>query len=267
MRIGILGLGQIGGSLLLSLQEKAELSGFDVSPKLLEEARGILDFLPRTEEELFSWAELTFLAIPVREIIKALPRLKPYSDKLFIDTGSTKEEIMEKASDLGIRFAGGHPLAGTEKRGKESWQEDLFHGRPFYLFQGSYLGEDDRERAEKVVKLLGAEPIWWEPSEHDRVMALVSHLPYITSLALLASCRDLKDHWGPGFLSATRLALQEPKMCSDILLTQRRLSEALDSFQKELSKLIDLLDKGKQQELISLANELSRLRDVKAGKT
>jgi prephenate dehydrogenase len=166
-RIAVVGCGLIGGSILLALRERqpqAEVITLD---------RG--DDLARVRG-----ADLVVLAVPIRVIIAILPDLRPHltPDTLVTDTGSTKAAVVDAAA--GLRFIGGHPIAGAAASGPTAARPDLFDGRPWILTPTSAVDEPDVARLRRLLESLGAHIHVLGADEHDRLLAVVSHLPQLT---------------------------------------------------------------------------------------
>lgn len=220
-KIGIIGLGQIGGSIAMILKKKVEeiyISGCDRNENILKMAY-FLDYKTNNISALKDH-DLIFLAVPVFEIKNILEILNKLDfHGIIVDTGSTKKIICEKASNLKIKFVGGHPLAGSEKTAPEAWNDKLLEGKPFFIC--------DVKKDPIIVKIvmgivtvMGARPILVDPEEHDRMLALTSHLPYLISIAFIKNSAD-KIFEGPGFKSFTRIAYQNPEMFADTVLSNK----------------------------------------------
>jgi prephenate dehydrogenase len=244
--VAIFGVGLIGGSFGLALRE----AGFDgeilgVSSSAATAAaskRGIISSAATLDEAVHR-ADLIYLAQPVDGILKTLEQIAPAvrRDCLISDAGSTKVQIVAKAAGLLPldQFLGGHPLAGKEQRGVEAADGGLFRGRPYVLTPSS--PETSRsERFRAWLRRIGAEPIDMSPEEHDRTVALTSHLPQLLSTALAQTLakqdnKRLEAVFGQGLLDMTRLALSAPELWSSILLTnQEAINSAIDMFLESL---------------------------------
>ncbi len=260
-RVAILGLGLIGGSLALALRGKcAALLGADPNPeaRLLAEASGALERVAADPAEILPSADAVILAAPVRTILallEDLPRLTPRTT-VVMDVGSTKSAIVERMAGLPPRFdpIGGHPMAGKEHGGFANAEAGLFSGAPFVLTPLARTTQRARNFALAVVDAVGARPLWLDAKTHDRYAAAISHLPYLTSLALaLATPPEATTMAGPGFRSATRLAATPPQMMLDILLTNRRaVLDALSRFRRTLDALENALIAEEEEELRAL---------------
>lgn len=218
----IAGVGLIGGSFALALR-KAGFTGRIVgvsSPATIEKAlaaRVIDDALPLAEAA--AQADLLYLAQPIQQILETLGKLDRYArpGALITDAGSTKAMICAHASAniQKARFVGGHPMAGKESRGVEAADADLFRGRPYVLTA--------REpELEKWIEAIGARLVILDPAEHDRLVALVSHLPQLLSTALasvIAEQPGSEKVAGPAASDLTRLALSSYEIWRDIFAT------------------------------------------------
>jgi prephenate dehydrogenase len=194
-------------------------------------------------------ADLVVLALPVDGIIAALPRVARLAPARAIvtDVGSTKEAILRaaRAAGLGARFVGGHPMAGSERSGVDHADVTLFRGAPWILCPAAAAG-----RVASFVRRLGARPVLLDARRHDRVVARLSHLPQLLSVALVnAGSRGQAARFlplaGPAFRQFSRLAGSSPRLWAGILSTNRRaVAGALDDFSRELSRLRRALDGG-----------------------
>jgi len=149
-----------------------------------------------------------------------------YEGSLIIDVGSTKTGILKTAVEagLGSRFVGGHPMAGSEKSGPVHASPNLFNERVFFLTPTEETSEEALKMAQELVKATGARIVEIDADEHDRTVALTSHLPYLLAAALskLASEQSgdlshVREAMAGAFRSSTRLADGSPEMWGDIL--------------------------------------------------
>jgi prephenate dehydrogenase len=240
-KVAIVGVGLIGGSFALALR-KAGFTGRIVgvsSPATIEKAtaHGVIDeALPL--REAVTRCDLVYLAQPIQQILETLGALGGYARKgsLITDAGSTKGLICERAADAiqHARFVGGHPMAGKESRGVEEANADLFRGRPYVLTA--------REpQLETWIEAIGARLVILDPSEHDRLVALISHLPQLLSTALAAVIADQPGATrvaGPAASDLTRLALSPYDIWRDIFATNAvSIDAALTAFITKLEGL------------------------------
>lgn len=262
-KVTIIGCGLIGGSVALAL--KRSQSGYSVAcidlPERLPAIRaaGVADEIGTLEElaKHVPESSTVLLATPVQTILETLARLRPFlrEGAIVTDVGSTKKHIMAKAQSLippGVHFIGGHPMAGSESSGVEAADPLLFSDRVYVLCPYPDTPPEALLSLMDLVEKLLALPVTIEAEEHDRIMATVSHLPQLISVALMhtAQVEDaghamLDKLAGRGFLDMTRLAASDYGMWKGILETNRdAIQGALERFDKSLSLLRDAVFDG-----------------------
>jgi prephenate dehydrogenase len=217
MRIAVVGVGLIGGSVALAARERmdAEVWGYDPGPDVMRRAleRGAITRACEDLPEAIHGAEAVFVAVPVGALPSvvraALDQAGP--DCVVTDVGSTKRAVTAAASDP--RFVGGHPLAGAETSGVEHARADLFEGATWYLTPGANTSGVLYERLHRLLRDLGARPFALEPEAHDRIMATISHLPHVLANVLVGQAVEALNAGhthlpatGPSFRDATRVA-------------------------------------------------------------
>jgi prephenate dehydrogenase len=233
MRIAVLGVGLIGGSIGLAARTRAGASvrGYDPDPDVRARALalGVIDEQADDIAGAVAGAQVVFVAAPVgelpRTVKQALESAGP--DCVVTDVGSTKRALADAAADE--RFVGGHPLAGAETAGVEHAREDLFDGATWYLTpaKGSTAGVL-YERLHRLLSRLGARPTAIDAETHDRLMACVSHLPHVLANLLVAQTASLLGEEserlpavGPSFRDATRVAGANGAIWTDIYMSNR----------------------------------------------
>ena len=212
MRILIAGLGLIGTSLALDLTALGhEVSGYDIRAEHVAAAEALGAIGHRLSEPRDRFDAIV-LAAPPRASIALLER--PWRAPLWLDTGSVKGPICAAARALGLPFVGGHPLAGNAGGGPGSASAGLFAGRGFALCAA---GGPERA-AEDLVRSLGARPIWLDAQDHDRQVAVSSHLPYAFSCALALMLKDAAPELvGPAAIEMLRVATSPTGLWQEIL--------------------------------------------------
>lgn len=283
-KIGIVGLGLIGGSIALAARELWPASlVIAVDNKEVLETAMRLHAIDVAADELFVLAEadLVVLAAPVKQNIAVLAELDEYVHQpaVITDTGSTKREIVEAARALPPRFTfvGGHPLGGAARGGLEHARTDLFRGRPWLLTpldghgNGGAAARSERA-ADALAKLsafigaLGAEPRTLTPEAHDRLLAFLSHLPQLTASALMqvvgdAVREDGLELAGRGLADTTRLASSPADIWRDIAATNAdEIAPALDALIAVLRDLRGDLHAGER--LTDVFGEANRWREL-----
>ncbi|PJF26669.1 MAG: prephenate dehydrogenase/arogenate dehydrogenase family protein [Phototrophicales bacterium] len=280
-QISVVGLGLMGGSLALALRPYTEaVIGVDPNPFTRAAAveRGIVDSATDNLRDGVHDSDVVVLAAPVRAIINLVEkRIGSYlrSNTLLIDIGSTKADICAAMGTLpiGIQAVGGHPMTGKETSGIEAADANLYQNRPFVLCPTRRTTPAARLRALALVEALGAVAIEMDAQRHDRVVAAISHLPYILSAALVATvaAEGSSDDavWrlaAGGFRDMSRLAAQDLSMMGDILSTNTQaVATLLALFRMQLAMIEAMLidrDHQKLTELLRPARE-ARLAWVK----
>jgi prephenate dehydrogenase len=260
MRIAVLGVGLIGGSIGLAARRRleAEVVGFDPDPTTLERATeaGVIKRGAATVAEACEGAEVVFCAAPVAgltELAEAtLGACGP--DTVVTDVGSTKRDIVA-ALGTDERFIGGHPLAGAETSGVENAREDLFEGARWYLTPKSASSSGLLyDRLQRTVTGLGARVQAIDPEAHDRLMATISHLPHVVANVLVGQAvaeltRDSErmPEVGPSFRDTTRVAGANPAIWGDIFASNSdAVAEAVDAVAERLREAAELIRVGER---------------------
>ena len=251
-KVGIVGLGLIGGSIALAARQLwpgGLVIGVD--EKAVLETAMVRHAIDVAADDLGVLAEvdLVILAAPVRQNLERLDELERHvqGPTVVTDVGSTKREIVERAEALPKRFSfvGGHPLGGAPRSGLEHARPDLFKNRP-WLFTptGDGLGPI-LERLQQFVEALGARPHIMSPADHDRLLAFISHLPQLTASALMhvvggTAGADGLALTGRGLADTTRLASSPATIWRDICASNAdEIRNALDQLIGELERLRD----------------------------
>jgi prephenate dehydrogenase len=260
MRVAVLGVGLIGGSIGLAARERlgCEAVGWGRTPATLERAveLGAIDRAAGSLEEACEGADAVFCCAPVaalpEQVGAALAASGP--EALVSDAGSTKRELL--ASHGGDeRFIGGHPLAGAETAGVENARADLFEGARWYLTPTERTSGVLYDRLQRLVAGLGARPQAIEAEAHDRVMATISHLPHVLANALAAEAaseltRDSErmPEVGPSFRDATRVAGSNPAIWADIFVSNSEaVAEAVEAAGARLAEAAELIRGGDRE--------------------
>ena len=268
MRVAVLGVGLIGGSIGLAAKEHvadAEVVGYGRDAERLELARerGAIDRAATSIEDAVEGAQLCFACAPVG----ALPALVRAAldasgdDTLVTDVGSTKQDLVSRTPHP--RFVGGHPIAGAETAGVEHARADLFQDAVWYLTPHEQSGGLLYERLHRFLVDLGAQPVAVDAETHDRVVAVFSHLPHVLAnvLASQAAARlseqgDALRHVGPSFRDMTRVAGANTAMWSDIYRSNRAaIVEEIRGFRRELDEVERRLEAGEVEDRNDRARE------------
>jgi prephenate dehydrogenase len=239
--VSIVGVGLIGGSFALALRE-AGFAGriIGVSSQLAIDAAlalGVIDeTLPFAQAAAVS--DFIYLAQPIERILETIGVIDSHAraGALITDAGSTKVAIANRAAAAirRAKFVGGHPMAGKESRGVEEADADLFRGRPYVLTNRD-------PELESWIERIGARLVVMTAEEHDRLVAVTSHLPQLISTALasvIGSAPDAAKVAGPAAVDLTRLALSPYDIWRDIFATNAdSVDAAIGAFIAKLEEL------------------------------
>ncbi|MCE2895398.1 MAG: prephenate dehydrogenase [Flammeovirgaceae bacterium] len=282
MKIAIVGLGLIGGSLAIDLRSKkiaTRLIGVDFNEGHARKALelGLVDeILP--EEKAFAESDVVILAIPVNTIGALLPSIldRVAKNAVVIDTGSTKSMICKSVAqhDRRAQFVAAHPISGTENSGPTAALQGLFEGKTNIICEKEQSSESSLAVAKNIFDSVGMNTIFMEPDEHDKHVAYVSHLSHVSSFLLGQTVLDIEkdeknifDLAGSGFASTVRLAKSSPAMWAPIFeQNSEYLSQALLEYIMHLQKFHYHLMKKDTKELVKTltnANEIRRVLDKK----
>jgi len=271
-RVGIIGLGLMGGSLALALSGACRsISGYDIAPDTIRQAvdRGIIH---RPIDLRGEEVDLLILAAPVSAILDWLDRVPPVFSGEFhlLDLGSTKTRIVERMRLLPDRISplGGHPMCGRETSGLSAADGDLFRGCLFVLTPLEQTRPGTLNIALELTAALHARSLTLDPQRHDRATAAISHLPYLISTTLVDAVMRLDDDeaWllaASGFRDTSRLAASDVTMLLDILKSNRgEVLNALESAQLSLQATIELIEREDWPELRA---KLEAVREKRMG--
>ncbi len=274
LNAGIIGLGLIGGSMGLALRELGGfgcIAGFDSNPLHSQQALslGLVDECISLEE-LISDGDVIFLATPVEAIITLLPQLthiKPSAT--IIDLGGTKEHIIKHIPDsIRKNFIAAHPMAGTEFYGPKAALPHLFKDSIVILANLHESGEAQIQMAREIFLGIGMKIIKMDAHEHDKHIALISHMPHIISYALANAVLTQENPQtilaliGGGFRSMSRLSKSSPQMWNDIFKQNtQNVLDSITSFQAELQKAKNMLESGDWAGLEAFMTQANKLQE------
>lgn len=256
--VTVVGLGLMGASLCLDLAQG----------RLCREVRGVARRTRTVLDAFFAHAvdlatndlhtgvlgaDIVILATPVRTIVDMLQEMAPFLQPgtLVMDMGSTKAEICAALDTLppGVQPIGGHPMCGKETAGFEAAETGLYINAPWVLTPLPRTSPATIALAAELAQAVGARPVVLEPARHDRLVAAISHLPFLLASALVhavaqVGCDD-EMVWqlaAGGFRDTSRVAASDTHMFMDILMTNRTaVLEQLDRFAGQVHELRALL--------------------------
>ncbi len=254
-RIGIVGLGLIGGSIGLELQNKGyEVYGLVNKIKTAKRAkeRGLAQIIS-TNSKVISNCSMVILAMPLEqlinpppELVNALPR-----NAVITDVGSVKKPVLEIWQKLHPRFIGSHPMAGTIQTGVEAGRTNLFNDRPWIATPEEATDEEALEAVHQLAITLESQWITTDSETHDQAVALISHLPVFVSTALLQTVLNepnqsllmlAKTIASSGFEDTTRVGGGNPDLGVAMASNNRSaLLNAITSYRSSLEKLEEMI--------------------------
>lgn len=272
-KIGIVGLGLIGGSIALAARQIWPTSlviGVD-NKDVLETAMRLHAIDVAADDPIvLAEADVVILAAPVRQNVSLLAELDENVrvSAVVTDTGSTKRATVDAARGLPSRFTfvGGHPLAGAAVSGLEHARPDLFKGRPWLFTPTSDASGHALDKLMAFVRALGAVPSALGVDAHDRMLAFLSHLPQLTASALMdvvgaAVTENGLALAGRGLIDTTRLASSPADIWQDIVATNAdHVGPALDTLIAVLQELRK--DLGRGERLNEVFDSANRWRQV-----
>ncbi|HSR73240.1 MAG TPA: prephenate dehydrogenase [Sulfurovum sp.] len=275
IKVGIVGLGLMGGSLSLALQKHSQayyFIGLDHNEVHCSDALklGLVDEIC-TSLETLRGCDIIVLSIPVDGIISIAQELGPLNASCtVIDLGSTKEKIsLSIPSDIRENFVAAHPMTGTEKFGPTAALEDLYTDKVVVLCDLEKSGEYQQKIAKKLFTDIGMNIVCMGSKEHDRHAAFISHMPHAVSYALAnavmaqEASKSIIALAGGGFRDMSRIAKSSPNMWEDIFRQNKaNVLEAINAFQTELKKCQKMVENEEWERLNRWMKEANTLHDI-----
>lgn len=279
IKLAIIGVGLIGGSLGLCLKEKLDgeifITGLCRSEKSMQlaEKLGAVDFASADIEKVVSDADIIYLSPPVLQIVPMVKKILPYvkSGTILTDAGSTKKYIWQELKKIlpeNIYYIAGHPMTGREKSGVAAANKDLFKNKAYVVVETG-APSSAKEKLMQILRLTEANFIELDIEKHDRCAAIISHIPHLAAAALvillnrsgedLDSCLKLI---GGGFKDTTRIASSNADMWADICMTNgAEISANLHELQNILDEVIKAVDSKDRQFIYDYFTQSKTRRD------
>jgi prephenate dehydrogenase len=274
-KIGIIGLGLMGGSLSIALKEASEkfhFIGLDHNEQHCKEALtlGLVDEIVQSLDAI-SQCNIIFLTIPVDGIIAISKQFKALDEKCtIIDLGSTKEKISNAIpKEIRKNFVTAHPMTGTEKFGPSAAVADLYKDKVVVLCDMEKSGEYQQKVAKKLFTDIKMKLVFMDAKEHDRHAAFISHMPHALSYALANAVmkQEAKESIvalaGGGFKDMSRIAKSSPNMWEDIFRQNKEnVLESIYIFQSEMKKCQKMVENEEWKNLNDWMKEANTLHDI-----
>jgi prephenate dehydrogenase len=258
--VAIIGTGLIGASVGLALKDQGwKTIGWDPSPDALERAteRNATDSAASSVSDAIQGVDLVVLAGPLEANLATLRGMK--TEALVTDVTSVKMPLVE-AAPAGLRFVGGHPMAGREHAGPGAASPALFRGAPWVICDDQ-VAASDLEEMVAVVRSVGANPVVMSAQRHDQVVAAVSHLPHLLAVALvntISDNRDAEELVSGSFRDLTRVASAESSWWPEVLTSNAEaVTGAIDDL---IASLADLREQVAAGDRAALTTRLETAR-------
>ena len=274
MKIGIVGLGLIGGSLGLKLQSLNHtiygVTNNEFNEKKAKE-RKLANFVS-CDLSLLKECELIILALPINDLINPSQRLVASIPKesILTDVGSVKGPIINTWENIHPLFIGSHPMAGTEKKGVDSGFEGLLTNAKWIITPTQNSDLDAIKILSKLIKSIGCEVFQASPKDHDKAVSLISHLPIFLATALIETANKRNNQSflnitqklaATGFADTSRVGGGNVQLGLDLAMNNKvNILNAIDNFKNNLDKLESLI-KENNWELLS--NKLSEAKKIR----
>ena len=277
MKIGIIGVGLMGGSFALDIKvpfPSSVIYGIDNSFENLKKAKeiGLIDFVISFND--LHKMDLILVAVPVNNSLSLIPKVLDLvnSNALVFDVGSTKEAICTLLNNHPKRgnYLAAHPMAGTEFSGPEAAQKGLYVGKTNIICEFEKTNKKLRKTALEIFDSLNMKTIYMDPKSHDVHVAYVSHLSHISSFMLGKTViekeeneNNIFDLAGSGFESTVRLAKSRPETWTPIFLQNKgNLVLAIEEYISNLSLIKELILKENEVELSEILNNTNRIKEI-----
>ena len=266
IKLAIIGVGLIGGSLGLALKEKLGdeiyITGLCRTQRSMDNAvkLGAVDYASPDIKRVVEDADIIFLSTPVLQIVPMIEKLLPYVKRgaILTDAGSTKQFIWDHLKTIlpeGVYYVAGHPMTGRELSGVTAAKADLFKGKAYVIVEDTGAPPEVVEKLMNVLRLTEAKFVTLNIAKHDRCASVISHVPHLTAAALvtllnrsgndLDSCIKLI---GGGFKDTTRIASSNADMWADICMTNgEAIANNLRQLQSILSEVIGAVEQKDRQ--------------------
>jgi len=275
-RIGIIGIGLIGGSIGLEIKKRKiaeEVVGYSRKVETMEKAvaRGIIDRYYNTPEEVIKNVEFLIIATPIMAVEKYIKIINDTNPKVFFtDVASVKKIICKKVENIlgkKTNFIGSHPISGSEKSGIEFAKEGLFENKIVIITPTENTNKKVKEKVKFFWEKLGSKVMEMSPEKHDEILGFTSHLPHFLIYVLLYvglknNKKILESCYGSGFLDTTRIGKSNHEMWTEIFISNKKnLLKWIKKYEEELKNFKNCLENEKIKKLIKLLEKSKFYRE------
>lgn len=275
--IVVAGLGLIGGSLAKGMFLDHYIIGYDVDENSLEYAlnNDIIDEIATSFADACQKADIIFLASPISSTIQLLEELDAMTfekDIIVTDACSVKGSVLNTANQLKnnhIVFIGGHPMAGSHKKGIQAAKAHLFENAIYVLTPTTKKSTNELETVKEVLRNTKSNFIVLTPEEHDEMTGVISHFPHLVASSLVHQAKNwqkrhpyLPELAAGGFRDITRIASSNPYLWQDIFAhNQGKMSVLLGDWIEEMTKLKEMIEQNHKQDLTNYLQQAKDYRD------
>jgi len=277
-KVGIIGLGLIGGSLAKALKTRCNVQTIVASNRhddVLKQAyeEGVIDAYSTEITDIFIGCDAVFICTPVDKIFTYAKKLLPFIDKncILSDVGSTKNSIYEQMSTISdhTTYIGGHPMTGSERFRYSASKEHLFENAYYILTPDERVSIEKVSEFSELIEMTGAIPVVVSPVQHDDIVASISHVPHIIASALVNNVKQLDTPEGymhllaaGGFRDITRIASSSPTMWESICMENReKILSALSSLEDVIKDIKEKITLNKREAIHSYFESAQQYRD------
>lgn len=280
MKVYIIGLGLIGGSLAIDIQREfkdATIFGIDTNENHLNEALELGIIQKKTSLESLNNADVIIISVPVDKSLNLIKDVLDLisEDAVVIDVGSTKVDICKSVENHPKRrnFLASHPIAGTEFSGPKAAIKDLYRGKTNIICEVEKTAFKLQEKALSIFTKIGMRIRYMDPRSHDKHIAYVSHLSHISSFMLGKTViekekneRDIFDMAGSGFASTVRLAKSSPEMWTPIFKQNKvNVIEILEEYILNLQNFKELMEKNNFDQIHAEMQNTNHIKQILNG--
>ena len=280
MKLAIIGVGLIGGSLGLCLKDKLGdkifITGLCRTEKSMKRALelGAVDFADSNVQKVVEDADIIFLSPPVLQIIPMVKKILPFlkSGAILTDAGSTKQFIWQELKKIlppDIFYIAGHPMTGKEKSGVEVADKNLFKGKAYVIAEDTGASPEAKEKLMSLLRLTEANFLEIDIAKHERCASIISHVPHLAAAALVTLLNNAGDDLnsclklvGGGFKDTTRIASSNADMWADICMTNGdAIANHLRDLQNILGDVINAIESHDRQAIHDYFSKSKARRD------
>ncbi|MBR1730802.1 MAG: prephenate dehydrogenase/arogenate dehydrogenase family protein [Selenomonadaceae bacterium] len=268
IKLAIIGVGLIGGSLGLCLKDKLGdkiyITGLCRTQKSMNLAMelGAVDYASADIESVVKDADIIFLSPPVLQIVPMVKKILPFlkAGCILTDAGSTKKFIFDQLKEIlpeNIYYIAGHPMTGRELSGVSAAKKDLFKNKAYVIIENTNAPIEIQEKLINVLKLTEANFTTLDIEKHDRCASIISHVPHVTAAALVTLLNRAGDDLdscikliGGGFKDTTRIASSNADMWADICMTNgEAIANNLRDMKNIFDEVINAIENGDRQKI------------------